>query len=780
MRRHLSKLPISIVAVSTLAVSLSVADGTAKAQTQVGDTKDGCDKSHVVSFKMKGGGTFKVKAGEKNREADLSAPIRELEWFCGGSQEFSSNDLPYDRVRVTRADNGAIHFFFFRLPPPEGGNVETAKTGDTADGCHKQHAVTFQSRDGKVSVAASETKIADLPAVTTKIDFKCGNDDESASNDNPFDRVRASRNINGAIQWTFYLKTAAADPAKVCDRVHATGRFLFKDESGANSPLPNVRVKLMDEDFGPTSSKMAEGMTDAAGRFDLTGSSNDSGCVGAGCRRPDPFVEFVLRQEHRVDVKDAVENTARQQTEAQVNKCGDVDFGDQVWSAQQLDPILFFRAQQAYDTFHTLTGEDRVPGHEGLVGVEYPTVFVFESPYTTWDTIHWPYLYDQVRAFEGMDHEFGHRLRHAADGDRAHFNWDATRFVYGRTHSVGDVTNEGFAFNEGWAEFHETLRNAPAVPNGTWKGTPGDDVEGDVANQLFNLAASCGGKTPFARMWDTLKDSGHNAIHSVDEFRAAFLQRNPGCVAAGAIPTQTPMNPPPSPTRSIHFVPVTAIPFPILTPTASARGPRPKLTSIAQPVVSPTSAIRRVSPEETARLAGLRSEHGTRLAARFDLLAKRESVARDTARLRVPSDISAAARPAVERLSSRHVALAATFHTQTVQAYRAAYDSLSTLTRDSLSDGTYETAQAAAKDAFAGKIFAARLAHLQAAQREIAAERKTAKDPRLVAYLAQLKRRYEREEDRLEQIRKTRVAGAPVPPELLPRSFVERTTRAGR
>jgi len=754
-----------------LAFALVFAAAAATAQTQVGDTRDGCDKSQVVSFKMKGGGTFKVKAGEKNKDADLSAPVRELEWFCGSSREFSSNDVPYDRVRVTRADNGAIHFFFFRLPPPSGGNVQTATVGDTADGCHKQHVVTIQGRDGKVTIAASETKIVDLPAVTNEVDFLCGNDGESAENDTPFDRVRASRNINGAIQFTFYLKTAAADPKGVCDKVHATGRLVFKDENGNTVGLGNARVKLMDDDFGPTSSKMAEGWTGADGRFDLTGSAHDSGCVGAGCRRPDPFVEFILGQAHRVDVKDAVENTSRQQSDTKADTCGDVDFGDQMWSNHEIDPILYARAQLVYDDFVKQTGDTRVPGHEGLVGVEYPTIFIGNAPYTTWDTIHWPYYGAARRDFDGMDHEFGHRLRHAADGDRAHFDGDAVRFYYGRSHSNRDVTNEGFAFNEGWAYYYETVRpHGVSFPNGTWTTPTGDDVEGDVANQLFNLSAACGG---LPRMWQTLKDSGHNTIHSVDEFRAAFLQRNPACVAAGAVPTRTPTNspPPPTPTRSINPS-ITGLP--LLTPTASARGPLPKITSITQPLVTPTPSKGGVSAEESARLSG---EHGRQLAGHFELIAKREAVARDTTRLRIPADIPAAARPALERLNVRHAELDGAFHAKSLDAYRASYDSLSTLTRDSLSDGSYEKAQSAAKDAFAERIFAARLAHLQAAQRAIAEERKSARDPKLVAYLAKLKRRYESEEGRLEAIRKSRRPGAPVPPDLLPRTFVEKTTR---
>src|SRR6185503_1495217 len=105
---------------------------------------------------------------------------------------------------------------------------------------------------------------------------------------------------------------------------------------------------LMDEDFGPHDQEMARGFTDSDGRFELKGSGGDSGCVGAGCKRPDPYVEFILEEPHRTDVHDPVGNTARQQTAAKPDTCGRVDFGTQEWSGAELDAILYARAQRAY------------------------------------------------------------------------------------------------------------------------------------------------------------------------------------------------------------------------------------------------------------------------------------------------------------------------------------------------------------------------------------------------------------------------------------------------
>jgi hypothetical protein len=55
-------------------------------------------------------------------------------------------------------------------------------------------------------------------------------------------------------------------------------------------------------------------------------------------------------------------------------------------------------------------------------------------------------------------HEFGHSIRHAADGDEAHWGWDNFRWAYARSHSGCEVANVQYAFNEGWANYWEDGR----------------------------------------------------------------------------------------------------------------------------------------------------------------------------------------------------------------------------------------------------------------------------------------------------------------------------------
>lgn len=63
-------------------------------QVRVGDTNDGCDADHPVVFQdvihQGTRGRFSVHAGDFE-EFDLPAPVREIEFYCGYTQEFASN-----------------------------------------------------------------------------------------------------------------------------------------------------------------------------------------------------------------------------------------------------------------------------------------------------------------------------------------------------------------------------------------------------------------------------------------------------------------------------------------------------------------------------------------------------------------------------------------------------------------------------------------------------------------------------------------------------------------
>jgi hypothetical protein len=317
-------------------------------------------------------------------------------------------------------------------------------------------------------------------------------------------------------------------------------------------------------------------------------------------------------------------------------------------------------------------------------------VLIWDTAYTTWDTIHWPWHGDAKTNFGALDHEFGHRLRHAADGDTDHFNWDATRFRYLRDHIPTDVTNEGFAFNEGWAEYHKTLLHPDAVST-TWTSPVGDNVEGDVASQLLRLSNQCGG---FAKLWATMKDAGANAFHSIDEFRAEFMKRNPSCTDTSPTP---PAPPPPAP--------------------ASARPP--------------------AGPLDVKRVAQLRADLANR--------SKLRAVPRLRSTLRPTADLPAASHAVVEALGDRHAARLEALRERAVAAHARLLDSLA-LPPEAIGDGRYAKALAAAKAQLTKDLAAAYAQHAQDTRKDLAALRATATEPKLAGYLDAVTRAFTRTE----------------------------------
>jgi hypothetical protein len=744
---------ISIVMLHVLtALLICLISPQASAQVKVGDTKDACDRVHPVVFNnviVNGapGQQVRVHAGEHPQPFDLPAPVREIDWFCGFSRETSSNDEPYDQVAVERAKNGALKFTFFRKQPGTtfpslGGSL--AHTGDTKDACDKTQLVTFDSVDGPVSVGAGQQNVEhDLASPTKEIHFTCGLSPEVARNDNPFDRVRISRAGNGAIKWVFFLKTAAPDPAHVCNQVHAFGRLVFKDEGGNLSGLGRVQVKLMDEDFGPTDKEMAHAFTDADGHFDLTGTSSDSHCIGAGCARPDPYVEFILEEDHRVDIQNPVGNSARTQTPTRANTCGDIDFKDVQWSGSTIEAILYARAQRAYQKFSDMSGDDRLPESDGLLTVMYPDGI--SSQYTYFDIIHWPAFSDYRNLFFILDHEFGHRIRDGADGNGKHWNDDNVRFIYARVHdSFTDTGVEGFAFHEGWAEYFNKmidpdLNNAHPdyTADETWVGPLSNSVEGFVAYKLWKLSEACGG---FPAMWRTLK-ANPGSIHSFDEFQAAFLIRDPQCARSyAAALAENPGNG--SMMRSM--------------PLSSLRS-------------KPLHAIDSGAGLDLARRAELNNHIG--------MIEKRGEIIAAMTPLRIPTDLPEASHIVIDRFNSRLATAAQAFHAQTAEAYRKALETLVAMPPpQSWRDNNYETTLRNVRDAFATSVVNSRLHLMQVARDYIAAERMQAHEKQVVAYLDYLAAKYAHTAAELNHDFESRVSGTKIPENLLPKSFWGTTT----
>jgi len=163
-----------------------------------------------------------------------------------------------------------------------------------------------------------------------------------------------------------------------------------------------------------------------------------------------------------------------------------------------------------------------------------PTDFSLFRPYRS-----------QFTTYSGMFHEFGHALRHTVDGNQSHYLADAARWTYARGHTIcgsdpGYVEVEGFAFNEGWAEFWQLY--PPALMRTL---CPTNDLanmtnEGAVMNDIHVVAEAidnCGSPSPFEddrikeqrRKMFSVINSGENIIHSEGEFRSVAAQLFPGC-----------------------------------------------------------------------------------------------------------------------------------------------------------------------------------------------------------------------------------------------------------
>ena len=308
--------------------------------------------------------------------------------------------------------------------------------------------------------------------------------------------------------------------------VRAKGRVLYDDGAGLK-PIAGAKVSLRDSDtvFDET---LAEGVTDASGNFNVPGRGGDTGLpfgiCNDTCTKPDPYVTVTLRND-RVEVETELGFSWHANTPVHDNTAGEINFGSFKFSSTDGGhaEILFARTTQQYDNFSRLVG-GRIPRHDGKINLLFPAVLAAGVPWTTEESIHWPGGEDR---WDAVFHEFGHRIRHAQDGDFGHFLYDVARFTYTQQHWTEKHTNAGFAFNEGWAEYHATLLDPHEQTRfARWSQIAGgDEVEGNVAQKLMHLSDSCGG---FKNTWAVLQSA---SVHSYGEYEAALKKKFPACLA---------------------------------------------------------------------------------------------------------------------------------------------------------------------------------------------------------------------------------------------------------
>jgi len=227
---------------------------------------------------------------------------------------------------------------------------------------------------------------------------------------------------------------------------------------------------------------------------------------------------------------------------------GRLDVGSLVMTT--LDCELYNHGRTVLQEFHTLTGGGNPPAPDDLrikrwegvhVGTPYSyyDYIVLAANYRGWDS--WVGRRNTVR------HEFGHTIRHAADGGQSHWDWDNFRWVYARAHVGNEIFNEHYAFNEGFGQYWTCvpagLAGCPAgpVPNPLPPGSSNWDDYLDwneflVAQRIYTLSQAAGvGHNEIV----ALMVANPGSIHTLIEFERAYCTRfniSPYC--SGNTPTR--------------------------------------------------------------------------------------------------------------------------------------------------------------------------------------------------------------------------------------------------
>jgi hypothetical protein len=227
-------------------------------------------------------------------------------------------------------------------------------------------------------------------------------------------------------------------------------------------------------------------------------------------------------------------------------------------------------ARHAWQEFVQATGQRPLIGEHG----NYQVVMESTASGIVWtsrDTTHWEIGYpvgefsdgiapignpsalteeELFNAYGTSVHEFGHALRHTADGSDNHFYFDSTRFLYAHSHELcesypaGYHGNDGYGFNEGWSDYWQGSEISTLNQCLTQRKPTDFTQESAVARDLDALEAAlgeCAGipssvtgdllrRQRRSLMFATLAGAGHEKIHSDADFRAAFTARFPKCV----------------------------------------------------------------------------------------------------------------------------------------------------------------------------------------------------------------------------------------------------------
>jgi len=214
---------------------------------------------------------------------------------------------------------------------------------------------------------------------------------------------------------------------------------------------------------------------------------------------------------------------------------GDVaDFADV--SSPNDDCVLWRWGTDALQKHFLMTGA--LPPAGGLRVKRWSAVYMSAGAvhHTFYDYLVLPTDFTTRGSRGAFFHEFGHSVRHVADGDETHWHGDNGRYIYSRSHDGREVLNKGYTFNEGWANYWDAVfrgvsvdihPQAPAGPDFI------DFNEDRVAERLLAMSLESPANPAFMVGVLTASPGG---IHTLRDFenRYCALLPAPGNVFCGA------------------------------------------------------------------------------------------------------------------------------------------------------------------------------------------------------------------------------------------------------
>jgi hypothetical protein len=307
-----------------------------------------------------------------------------------------------------------------------------------------------------------------------------------------------------------------ADVARPFTRM--TGRIVCQAWDGTTkivNPLSFVTVNV----------DGAGALTASAGAFELTGRFHGGvqrvGVVFSGSVGSSPSTPLQVMDDLHASRSESRDSTP-------IATGGDlVDLGDVELSS--VDCELWRLGTVVLEDYHQAAG--RSPPAKKLRIKRWSGVWD-GTPYTFYEyvvlTTNFPLKAphrDEANRRSTLFHEFGHSIRHVADGDEVHWNWDNFRWAYARFHSGCEVFNTQYAFNEGWANFWEDGRVFTLAACNTVTSGFLDWNEDLIGKRLLELSgALCTPADPGTcrrRMVEVL-EKNPGAIHSLWDFEKRY------------------------------------------------------------------------------------------------------------------------------------------------------------------------------------------------------------------------------------------------------------------